>query len=71
MIYTLILGNKNEDITTLMIFYKIVNYTDVFSKENAGKFSEHEGSDHIIELNEQDSLFEFLYNLLSLELKTL
>ena len=71
MIYALILGNKNEDITTLIIFCEIADYTDVFFKKNAEKFSEHKESDHVIKLNEQDSSFESLYNLLSLELKTL
>ena len=52
IIYTLILSNKNEDITALMILYKIVNYTDVFFKENARKLPEHEGGDYVIKLNE-------------------
>ena len=71
MIYTLILSNKNENVTALIIFCKIINYTDMFFKENAGKLSEYEGGDYIIELNEQDSLFELLYNLSNLKLKTL
>ena len=52
MIYTLILGNKNENVITSMILCKITDYTDVFFKENAEKLSEHEGDDHIIKLNE-------------------
>ena len=71
MIYALILYNKNEDITASIIPCEVVDYTDVFSKENAEKLSEHEGGDHVIELNKQDSPFEPLYNLLSLKLKTL
>ena len=71
MVYALILGNKNEDIAVLIIFYEIADYTDVFFKENAGKLSEYEEDNHIIELNEQDSPFESLYNLSSSELKTL
>ena len=71
MIYVLILGNKNEDITVSMILCKITDYTDVFFKKNAEKLSEHKGDDHVIELNKQDSPFEFLYNLSNLELKTL
>ena len=71
MIYALILGNKNEDVVTLIIFCEIADYTDVFFKKNAGKLSEYKGSDYIINLNEQDSSFEFLYNLSSSELKTL
>ena len=70
MIYTLILSNKNEDITALIIFYKIINYTDVFFKKNAEKLSEHERGNYIIELNEQNFLFKSLYNLLNLKLKT-
>ena len=70
IIYALILSNKNENITALMIFHKIIDYTDVFFKENAEKLPEHEEGDHVIELNEQDSLFGPLYNLLSSELKT-
>ena len=69
MVYALILGNKNENIVALIILYEVTVYTDVFFKENTGKFSEHGGDDYIINLNEQDSLFEFLYNLLSSELK--
>ena len=71
MIYTLILSNKNEDVAASIIPHKIADYTDVFSKENAGKLSEYKGGDHIIELNGQNSPFRPLYNLLSLELKTL
>ena len=71
MIYALILNNRNEDVVILMIFCEIVNYTDVFSKKNAEKLLEYKEDNHAIELNEQDSLFEPLYNLLSLELKTL
>ena len=71
VIYTLILSNKNENVVTLIIFYKIIIYTDVFFKENAEKLSEHEEGDHAIKLNEQDSFFEPLYNLSSSELKTL
>ena len=56
---------------TSMIFYKIADYTDVFFKENAGKLSEYEKDNHVIELNEQDSSFKPLYNLSSLKLKTL
>ena len=52
MIYALILSNKNEDITVLIIFYEITNYTDVFFKKNAEKLSEYEKDDHIIDLNE-------------------
>ena len=70
VIYALILGNKNEDIVTLIIFCEVAAYTDVFFKENAEKLSEHEKGDHIIKLNEQDSLFELLYNLSSSKLKT-
>ena len=71
VIYTLILSNKNEDIITSIILCEIINYTDVFFKKNIRKLSEYEESDHTIELNEQDSPFKPLYNLLSLELKTL
>ena len=71
MVYALILGNKNEDVVTLIILCEVTVYTDVFFKKNAGKLPEYEEGDHVIELNEQDSFFEFLYNLLNLELKTL
>ena len=71
IIYALILGNKNEDVTALMIFCEVADYTDVFFKENTEKLSEHKEGNHVIELNEQDSSFEFLYNLLNLKLKTL
>ena len=65
------MGNKNENITALIILCEIIIYTDVFFKENAGKLPEHEKDDHVIKLNEQDFLFESLYNLSSSELKTL
>ena len=71
MVYALILGNKNEDIVASIIPYEIADYTDVFFKENAGKLSEHGEGDHVIDLDEQDSSFEPLYNLSSSELKTL
>ena len=71
VVYALILSNKNEDIVTSMIPCEVVNYTDVFSKENARKLPKHEGGDHAIKLNEQDSSFGSLYNLSSLKLKTL
>ena len=71
VVYALILSNKNEDITAPMIPCEVANYTDVFSKENAGKLPEHGEGDHVIELNEQDPPFGPLYNLSSLELKTL
>ena len=50
--YTLILGNKNENITALIISHEIIKYTDVFFKENAGKLSEHKENDYVIDLNE-------------------
>ena len=70
VIYALILGNKNEDIITLMISYEIANYTDVFFKKNTGKLPEHRESNHAIELNGQNPPFRPLYNLLSLKLRT-
>ena len=70
MIYVLILSNKNENITTLMILCEIADYTDVFFKKNAEKLSEYKEGNYVIELNEQDFLFEFLYNLLNSKLKT-
>ena len=71
MVYALILGNKNEDITASMILHEIANYIDVFFKKNARKLPKHERNDHAIELNGQNPPFEPLYNLSSLELKTL
>ena len=71
VVYALILSNKNENVEALTIFCEIANYTDVFFKENAEKLSEHKKGDYVINLNEQDSLFKSLYNLLSSELKTL
>ena len=71
VVYALILSNKNEDIMALMIPHEVINYTDVFFKENAEKLSEHKGDDHVIKLNGQNSSFGPLYNLSSLELKTL
>ena len=70
VIYALILSNKNENIAALIIFYEIIAYTDVFFKKNAEKLSEYEKDNHAIDLNEQNLLFESLYNLSSSELKT-
>ena len=42
----------------------------MFFKKNAEKLLEYEEGDYTIELNEQKFLFEFLYNLLNLKLKT-
>ena len=52
VVYTLILSNKNENVAALIIFYKIITYTDVFFKKNAEKLLKHEKGDYIIELNE-------------------
>ena len=52
VVYTLILGNKNENITILIILYEITDYTDVFFKENAEKLPEYKEDDYAIELNE-------------------
>ena len=71
MIYALILSNQNENVVILIIFHKITSYTDVFFKKNTEKLSEYKENNHAIELNEQDSSFEPLYNLLNLKLKTL
>ena len=71
MVYTLILSNKNEDVAASIILCEVVDYIDVFFKENVRKLLKHEGGDYIIELNGQDSSFESLYNLLSLKLKIL
>ena len=65
------MSNKNKNIIILIIFYKIVDYTDVFFKKNTEKLLEYEENDYIIKLNEQNSSFKSLYNLLSLKLKTL
>ena len=71
VIYALILSNKNEDVTASMISCKVIDYIDVFFKENAEKLSEHREGDHVIKLNEQNPPFGSLYNLLNSELKTL
>ena len=54
-----------------MIFHEVADYTDVFYKKNAEKLLKYKEDNYAIKLNEQDSSFEFLYNLLSLKLKTL
>ena len=71
MVYTLILSNKNKDVTISIIFCKIISYTDVFFKENAEKLSKNKKGDYVIELNKQDFSFGFLYNLSNLKLKIL
>ena len=71
VIYALILSNKNENVIILIIFFKVTDYNNVFSKKNTRKLSEYKKDNYIINLNKQDSFFKLLYNLLSLKLKTL
>ena len=71
MIYILILSNKNENVAVLIIFYKIIDYINVFFKENAEKLLKYKEDDYIIKLNKQNPPFKPLYNLSSSELKTL
>ena len=52
MIYTLILSNKNENITASIIFCKIINYINIFFQKNAEKLLEYEKDNYIIDLNE-------------------
>ena len=70
VVYALVLTSKNADMKVTEMSQKIVDYADVFSKKNAEKFSKYEEDDHVIDLEEQDSFFRSLYNLLDLKLKT-
>ena len=61
-------NNNNAESSTL--FKKIKNYKEMFFNENAEKFSFHKMQNHIINLNDNDSLYKFLYNLSAFKLKT-
>ena len=63
--------NKSHDRNMPELSAKLTEYTDVFFKENAEKLLFYESENHTINLNENDSLYELIYSLLTIELKIL
>lgn len=55
----------------LSLFEKYTVYTDVFSTEKTEILSAHKISDHMIDLNDKNSLYNSLYNLFNAELRVL
>ena len=53
------------------LFTKFTEYTNVFFKENAKKLFSHEFKDYAINLNENDSFYKLIYNLLIIKLRIL
>ena len=60
-------NNSNAESSALS--EKIKNYKKMFFNENVEKFSFYEMQNHVIKLNDNDSSYELLYNLLTLKLK--
>ena len=61
-------NNNNAESSTLS--EKIKNYEKMFFNKNIKKLSFHEMQNHVIKLNDNDSLYKFFYNLSAFELKT-
>lgn len=55
----------------LSLFKKYTVYTDVFSTEKTEILSAYKISDHMIDLNDKNSLYNSLYNLFNAELRVL
>ena len=56
---------------TLSLSKKYAEYENVFSVENADILFSHKVTDHIIDLNEREPLYDSLYNLFNTELEVL
>ena len=57
--------------TALSLLKKYAEYENVFSVENADILLSHKVTDHTIDLNERESLYDSLYNLFNTELEVL
>ena len=55
----------------LSLSKKYAEYENVFSVENADILLSHKVTDHTIDLNERESLYDSLYNLFNTELEVL
>ena len=60
---------NNNNVKSSALFKKIKNYKEMFFNENTRKFSFHEMQNHVINLNDNDLSYEFLYNLSAFKLK--
>lgn len=56
---------------SLTLSEKYCEYVNVFSVKNINLLFTHKISDHVIDLNSKNSLYELLYNLFNTELKVL
>ena len=56
---------------TLMIFQKFVKFQNQFSKELIKNLTTHKNCDHVINLKNNEFLYNFLYNLSNTKLITL
>ena len=71
IIYAFIMYINNNNTESLILSEKIKNYKEMFFNENIEKLSFYEMQNYIIKLNDNDSLYESLYNLSAFKLKTL
>ena len=55
----------------LSLLKKYAEYENVFSVENADILFSHKVTNHTIDLNERESLYDLLYNLFNTELRVL
>ena len=62
-------SNNNAESSALS--EKIKNYEEMFFNENAEKLLFHEMQNHVIKLNNNNSLYESFYNLSTFKLKIL
>ena len=63
--------NKNCNRNMLELSAEFTEYINVFFKKNAKKFLFHESENHAINLNENDSFYELIYNLSTIKLRIL
>jgi len=61
---------QNINITSV-IFSVYAKYENVFSEIEVKHLSAHEKHDYVIDTNDENSLYEFLYNLSNKELQVL
>ena len=70
-IYAFFMCNESCDKDMPELSTEFTEYTDVFSEENARKLLSHESENHAIDLNKNDSSYEFIYSLSTIELRIL
>ena len=71
IVYAFIMCVNNSNAELSALFKKIKNYKEMFFNKNIEKLSFHKMQNYIINLNDNDSLYELFYNLSTFELKTL